>query len=302
MKYVLILHFLAIYSVILRKSSAEEEDSSEYGVTPGAKKTSCPCGHLNKNQARIVGGDEAQMNEFPFMAGIRTQHSPFVFCGGTIISVFHVLTAAHCTDPRRYEQLAVMVGDHNIYDFKDTKHAVMHNVKKVVQHDLYDKKGEVEYDIALLVTEKISFNNFVEPACFPNEKINLEKQRVKVIGWGKLSSKGPYSEVLRKVNLDVISLETCDDYFNGIDTKNPSQICTLTPHADSCQGDSGGPLVWRDPATNRYTLVGIVSFGDMCGKEDAPAVSTDVYFHREWIRQKNGRYPTKGEDLLQNII
>ncbi|XP_073987275.1 venom serine protease 34-like isoform X1 [Rhodnius prolixus] len=282
--YQFILHFIVSFIVLIRSTS--DEDLSEYGVTPGVSRTSCPCGRLNKNQARIVGGDEVERNEFPFMVGIRTQRSPFVFCGGTIISAHHVLTAAHCTEPKRSEKLAVTVGDHNIYDPQDTQTAAVLSVKEIIEHELYDKRGDVENDIALLVTEKIGFNPFVEPACMPKEKINLEGQSVKVIGWGKLSPKGPYSEVLHKVNLKVVPLAVCDNYFYGIDIRNPNQMCTLATKADSCQGDSGGPVLWRDPQTNRYVLVGIVSFGDHCGREDAPTVNTDVYFHRDWIEQK----------------
>ncbi|KAK9511019.1 hypothetical protein O3M35_005669 [Rhynocoris fuscipes] len=282
------MKFLCVYFVVLSIISlrAAAEDSKEYGVTPGARGTTCPCGHLNKNQARIIGGEITEPNEFPFMAGIRTETSPFVFCGGVIISAFHVLTAAHCTDSRPNERLKVVVGDHDVYNPSDNSHAVELSVKKVIGHELFDKKGEMENDIAILVTEKMAFNSFVTPVCFPNENVNLVGQRVKVLGWGKISPNGPYSEVLRKVNLQVVDLEECDEYFNAIDMNSYSQICTKTPQADSCQGDSGGPVIWRDPATNRYTLVGIISFGDLCSKEDAPAVNTNAYFYRDWIKQK----------------
>nr|AQM58399.1 venom s1 protease 21 [Pristhesancus plagipennis] len=298
------MKFLNIYfvviSVISLRAAAAEEDSSEYGVIPGARGTTCPCGHLNKNQARIIGGGITEPNEFPFMAGIRTEKSPFVFCGGVIISAFHVLTAAHCTDARPNERLKVIVGDHDVYNPRDNSHAVELSVKKIIEHERFDKKGEMEDDIAILVTEKIAFNNFITPICFPNEKVNLVGQTVKVLGWGKISPHGPYSEVLRKVNLHVVDIEECDEYFNAIDKIAHSQICTKTPHADSCQGDSGGPLIWRDPATNRYTLVGIISFGDLCSNEDAPAVNTDVYFHRDWIKQKMAETRPNGRTCSKN--
>uniref|UniRef100_A0AB38ZEE2 Venom S1 protease 37 n=1 Tax=Ectomocoris sp. TaxID=3104572 RepID=A0AB38ZEE2_9HEMI len=262
----------------------DDYDSSEYGVTPGIRKTTCNCGFTNKNPARIVGGVETGINEFPFIVAIRTQFSPFVFCGGTIISEYHVVTAAHCTRPRRHEEFAIIVGDHNVYDTEETNSSEVYNIKKVIEHEHYDKEGLTEFDIALLFTEKqIKFNLHIAPACFPINKVNLVGSRVKVIGWGADFTNGPYSEILRKVNLDVVDLKKCNDYYTKINLENPSQICTHTPNADSCQGDSGGPVVWRDPDTNRYTIVALVSYGDICGK--TPGINTDVFYHKEWIEK-----------------
>uniref|UniRef100_A0AB38ZEP7 Venom S1 protease 17 n=1 Tax=Oncocephalus sp. TaxID=2944721 RepID=A0AB38ZEP7_9HEMI len=283
MKYIYSFISILILAIIFKNSLAEE-DSSEFGVIPGARKTTCPCGHVNKSPARIVGGQEAGINEFPFIAGIRTQFSPFVFCGGTIISKSHVLTAAHCIEPRRHEDFAVVLGDHNVYDTSETNSSRVYNIKTVIEHELYDKKGLTEYDIALLTTEtEIITNLHIEPACFPTRKIDLIGQTVKVIGWGADFTNGPYSEILRKVNLFVVDLKKCDDHYTKIDMATPSQICTFKPGADSCQGDSGGPVVWLDPETNRYTLIAVVSYGDICGK--SPGVNTDVYFHKDWIKK-----------------
>ena len=52
---------------------------------------------------------------------------------------------------------------------------------------------------------------------------------------------------------------------------------------DSCQGDSGGPLVCDDNGT--LTLIGIVSHGDVCGREGYPGVYSSVHFHQKWIKK-----------------
>jgi secreted trypsin-like serine protease len=50
---------------------------------------------LSKN-LRIVGGEETDIQEFPYLVTLRLYDSNSLKCAGTIISDQNILTAAHC--------------------------------------------------------------------------------------------------------------------------------------------------------------------------------------------------------------
>ncbi|KAL1130276.1 hypothetical protein AAG570_013214 [Ranatra chinensis] len=249
----------------------EDIDSSEFGVVSGPKKTSCPCGWANKDNKRVIGGTETGVNEYPFMAGLMSRRYKTVLCGGSIITAYHVLTAAHCTEPMKEakKEMAVVVGDHDLIKRTETTATKIINVKESIEHENYWKLGHPN-DIAILVLEeKIEFNSLVGRVC-----------------WGRTTPEGHGSNVLLKTNLRVVPTAECNTKLPiKLPLDIPRVFCAFEKNKDSCKGDSGGPLVWLDRATNRYVQVGLVSWGMSCSA-DKPSVNTNVAFYLDWIREK----------------
>nr|QHB21628.1 venom S1 protease with CUB domain 11 [Platymeris rhadamanthus] len=268
---------------------SQEIDSSEHGTKPGIKSTTCKCGWTNKAAGRIAHGKETGINEYPWMVAIREslkpgdKPPPFHFCGGSILTHYHVLSAAHCVYYRMDEELYAVLGEHNIRTTTETD-ATQHIkiVKKIIPDD-YNYPDQY-HDIALLVLEKsIIFNERVGPICLSPKKFNLAYKHILLTGWGLTQTFRP-SDILMKAYLRVLDLNVCGDlwgYGFNID-EDAHKVCTDSRKRDSCSGDSGGPLVTLDPETNRYTQVSLVSFGAGCnvGK---PSVSTEIAPFYDWI-------------------
>uniref|UniRef100_A0AB38ZEJ1 Venom S1 protease with CUB domain 3 n=1 Tax=Oncocephalus sp. TaxID=2944721 RepID=A0AB38ZEJ1_9HEMI len=268
------------------KNQAElpDEDSNEYGYLKktGPKRTTCECGWANKPPSRIIHGDYVSPHEFPFMAGLlKSADALDTFCGGTIVTKRHVISAAHCT--LKTVATHVLVGMDHVSKREGGK---IYPVLETINHD--HKNGYASSkDISILImAEEIEFSISVGPACMPTKDPNIINQPVVAMGWGAISVDeiGRDHYQLKKAKLRVISMESCNPVWDGRWPVYPqTHICTWHKNKDVCFGDSGGPVVWLDPETNRYTLVGIPSVCDGC-KLQKPALHTALHHYYPWIK------------------
>lgn len=100
------------------------------------------CGAKNglQDQERIVGGHNADLNEWPWIAALF--NSGRQFCGGSLIDNVHILSAAHCVAHMSswdVARLTVRLGDYNIRTTTDTQH-IEKRVKKIVRHRGFDSR------------------------------------------------------------------------------------------------------------------------------------------------------------------
>merc|ERR1711962_954511 len=221
----------------------------------------CQCGIKGGTQSdRIVGGQEAEQHEYPWQVGLVSRNGKTPWCGGTLISDRHIMTAAHCTAGKTPASIQILLGEHRTNDDVFTRA----DVSKINDDPNYSMPNG-DFSI-LTLTKPVTFTNSIRPACLPatTDKTYAEELAT-VTGWGTLSSGGNQPTVLMEVDVTV----TTNEYFNMVyGVINDLHICAMDPGKDACQGDSGGPLVVKE--NDRWTLVGVVSFGHDCANPDIP--------------------------------
>merc|ERR1711988_338299 len=228
---------------------------------------------------RIVGGFEAQENQWPWQVALFIDNA--WFCGGSIISENWVMTAAHCVDGALY--FDILAGAHNVRASSEP-HRVEITSFNGFTHENWDT-SDLSNDIALIeLPSPITFNDYSKPSCLPAPGDEAAVgDELSVIGWGRPSdSAGGISPVLRMVHdIPVMSNRQCNNYYGIV---GDGVVCIdTTGGRGSCNGDSGGPLI-DEISPKKWKQVGVVSFGSTAGCEvGAPAGFTRTEYYLDWI-------------------
>ncbi|KAJ8950375.1 hypothetical protein NQ314_007914, partial [Rhamnusium bicolor] len=249
------------------------------------------CGQPESAKFRVVGGEDALPGRWPWMAAIflhGSRRTEF-WCGGSLITATHVLTAAHCTRDSRQRpfaarQFTVRLGDIDLKRDDEPSAPVTFKVTDIRTHKQFSRIGFYN-DIAILKLDRPARKSkYVIPICLPPPHLKNEKfagRKTTVVGWGTTYYGGKESTVQRQAVLPIWRNEDCNQaYFQPI-TSNFICAGYSEGGTDACQGDSGGPLMvhWD----TRWVQVGVVSFGNKCGEPGYPGVYTRVTEYLDWI-------------------
>ncbi|XP_040137678.2 coagulation factor X [Ictidomys tridecemlineatus] len=234
----------------------------------------------SRNLVRIVGGRDCEEGECPWQALLIDEENEG-FCGGTILSPFHVLTAAHCL--HQAKRFKVRVGDRNTE--KEEGNEMAHEVEVVVKHNKFVRET-YDFDIAVLrLKTPITFRMNVAPACLPQKdwaEATLMTQKTGIVsGFGRTHEKGRPSSTLKMLEVPYVDRNTCKLSSSFTITQNMFCAGYDAKLEDACQGDSGGPHVTRFKDT--YFVTGIVSWGEGCARKGKYGVYTKVTAFLKWI-------------------
>jgi len=243
-------------------------------------------------RVRIVGGDEAGCNEWPWQVGLSTKDGRDIeakpWCGGALINSRHIVTAAHCTHDKTVDSIAVTIGDHNILETATEPEQRWIDVEEIIEHPGYD--GDVVNDIAVIrLADEVDLSLF-SPVCIPPMSVASSEefagQNATAVGWGTLEyESGDFPDTLQELQglLPIVTRADCvDNEYIREDDLVPGMFCAGGPGLgiDTCQGDSGGPLT-RQTSSGKYELVGAVSWGRDCAQSFG--VYTDLPYYRQWV-------------------
>ena len=142
---------------------------------------------------KFTGGTGAIRGEHPWQASIRVRgrDRSYHWCGATIISHFHLITAAHCLRDFPKDTYFVRVGDH-LLDVTENSEAE-YEIDQVIFHEAFNIGPYLNNDIALLkikandTNSGMDFGLYVSPICLPASNLIYNSSlHLNITGWGKI--------------------------------------------------------------------------------------------------------------------
>ncbi|XP_038840476.1 tissue-type plasminogen activator-like isoform X1 [Salvelinus namaycush] len=245
---------------------------------------------------RILGGArQSDITEQPWQAAINvfrsTYKAHFFLCGGVLIDSCWVLSAAHCFDEGfKPERLQVVLGQ--TFRKNSSSSDQIFEVDKYWTHEKYNEET-FDNDIVLLKLKSdiglCAVNSpEVMPACLPDPGLVLpDWTECEISGYGKEKEfDAMHSERVKRGHVRLWPQDRCVPNVLSGRLVTSNMLCAGDTRGldDACKGDSGGPLVC--PKDGKMTLMGLISWGDGCGKKDTPGVYTRVTQYTDWISSK----------------
>lgn len=208
------------------------------------------CGRKESPQGLVVNGTPVVKNQWPWLVSIFYVPTNHHFCGGSLISENHVITAAHCIQDKKMsvartaDQIVALLGKHDLSAPHERGSESFYPTSIVIHPDWNPNSVRFDADLALLYSEApVQFSLSIIPICLPSSKMD-EITEGTVAGWGIANLTGPLVAEITPKQAEVV----CDPLVKCYQD-NPSfasiaserMICAhgKTKNSGPCSGDSG---------------------------------------------------------------
>jgi len=243
----------------------------------------------DQNNHKISGGNDANKNQFPYIARLRIQINGRIGrCGASLISEKYLTTAAHCFTGK-VKPLPSVVKKYFDYNCKNQRNKCVAYIRDhdTTRPDIDEETIDIRRihlkprsNIDFLIVELArSVNLDIRANIIPISQFAVKiGQKVITAGWG-LVAQNKRATILQTTTLEVTHVG------QGIVLTKVNNDDDGVP-IDPCGGDSGGPLVIRE--NNVDKLVGaLIGGGYNCETMQTigDGVWTDVTYHYNWIRK-----------------
>ncbi|KAL3272123.1 hypothetical protein HHI36_022588 [Cryptolaemus montrouzieri] len=227
------------------------------------------CGIADRTMNLIVDGAYTVQNEFPWLVALyKWQDMTYKFtCTATLVDRNHVVTAAHClkfynSNLIEKEDILLILGQSYLKHWAEKPDTVLRTVSRVDVHPEY-RQYSGHGDLAVLTLSKpVEYSRTIKPICLWADYDDLRYVVGKygtVAGWGKDDSQKNLMVDVKKVDMPIVSEETClrsnSEFRQLISDKT---FCAGERNGKGpCSGDSGSPFMLQK--NGKWTLRGIVS-------------------------------------------
>ena len=128
----------------------------------------------------------------------------------------YILSAAHCMTPFVEDEIKVALGVHSLSTIEHLE--TVYDVDTIIVHPEYAHDDPYQLnDIALLrLDREVQFSSKIQPICLPDESLQVDyrRQSFLVVGWGRVSEEGDYSDKLREAYLPYVDNDECVQSYN----------------------------------------------------------------------------------------
>lgn len=263
------------------------------------------CGKRQNLMIPLSVQGESQRYDWPWHVAlfhkVNSNRSRYM-CGGTLISSYYILTAAHCVFRSRSNEtanLTVALGKY-YYEQHMELGTDEKEIEKIIYHTNFNKNN-LDNDIALLkMKTEAKFTINIQPACLwnanANERLTSKPIMGTIVGWG-YDDDNHYPTKLIQAQIpmipDIICLRNNPTFYSF--HLNARKFCGgILNEALACNGDSGGGFhvfipdkVGDNSTTGSWYIRGLISSSvanaDFECSADHYTVFIDVEKYTEWI-------------------